>query len=389
MANPFTPSFGVTPPLLAGRTDLILDFAAALEDGPGAPGRMSLYTGARGTGKTVMLNEVEDLARQEGWRAVSETATPGFVTRLVTEQLPSLLAEIDPEGTSTRLTGISAPMGLGGASWQSTATHQLSPALRTQLTMACDLLASTGTGLLLTLDEIHHHQVAELRELASALQHLVREGREIAFAGAGLPSSVSTVLNDDVLTFLRRADRHSLGRVPLEEVATAIREPIEHGGREIGEPAARRAAGATGGYPFLIQLVGYHIWRQQPRRKEIASSDVDAGIVAARRRLGALVHEPAIADLSGVARTFLIAMAHDDGPSKISDIADRLNVDSNYASQYRLRLIATELIEPAGHGRVDFTMPYLRDYLREHAALEVQRRLPDAGTGSGPGSGTG
>jgi Mn-dependent DtxR family transcriptional regulator len=88
------------------------------------------------------------------------------------------------------------------------------------------------------------------------------------------------------------------------------------------------------------------------------------------------VHEPAIADLPGVARTFLLAMAHDDGPSKMSDIAARLKVDANYASQYRLRLIATELIEPVGHGRVGFTMPYLRDYLREHAALDAQRELP-------------
>jgi hypothetical protein len=388
MANPFTPSFGVTPPLLVGRADLIDDFGAAVEDGPGSPGRMTLYTGARGTGKTVMLNEAENLASKHGWRVIAETATPGFVARLVNEHLPSLLAEIDPEGTTGRLTGLSAPMGLGGATWQPSERHQPSPALRTQLTSACDLLASTGTGVLLTLDEIHHHQVAELREFASVLQHLVREGREIAFAGAGLPSSVSAVLNDDVLTFLRRADRHSLGRVSLEEVSTAIRKPIEREGREIADAEAGRAAHATGGYPFLIQLVGYHIWRQQPRRREIAASDVDTGIVAARRRLGSLVHEPAIADLSGVARTFLLAMAHDHGPSRMSDIAARLNVDSNYASQYRLRLIATELIEPAGHGRVDFTMPYLRDYLREHAALDAQREPPSGGTEGVLGSGT-
>lgn len=64
---------------------------------------------------------------------------------------------------------------------------------------------------------------------------------------------------------------------------------------------------------------------------------------------------------------------HDDGPSNMSDIAERLRVDSNFASQYRLRLIAAELIEPAGHGKVDFTMPYLRDYLRDHATLDSYR----------------
>lgn len=192
------------------------------------------------------------------------------------------------------------------------------------------------------------------------------------FAGAGLPSAVSAVLNDDVLTFLRRADHRSLGRVSLDEVSIAIQKPIERTGRKISDGLARRVAEATSGYPFLIQLVGYHIWRQQPRHKVVSADDVDVGVVAARRRLGSLVHEPAISDLSGVARTFLLAMAHDDGPSRMGDIAARLDVDGNYASQYRLRLIATELIEPAGHRRVDYSMRYLR----EHAALDAQRELP-------------
>ena len=40
--------------------------------------------------------------------------------------------------------------------------------------------------------------------------------------------------------------------------------------------------------------------------------------------------------------------------------------NTNYASQYRLRLIAAGLIRPAGHGLVDFTLPHLREWLREH-----------------------
>ncbi len=41
---------------------------------------------------------------------------------------------------------------------------------------------------------------------------------------------------------------------------------------------------------------------------------------------------------------FLLAMAHDDGLAKMADIQRRLRVDVNYASQYRLRLIAAELV---------------------------------------------
>ncbi len=67
MPNPFHPGFGVSPPLLVGRDSLIAEFGEALEDGPGSAGRATLYTGARGSGKTVMLNAVEDRARSAGW----------------------------------------------------------------------------------------------------------------------------------------------------------------------------------------------------------------------------------------------------------------------------------------------------------------------------------
>ena len=86
---------------------------------------------------------------------------------------------------------------------------------------------------------------------------------------------------------------------------------------------------------------------------------------------GALIHEPALSAASEVDKSFLLAMAHDDGPSKMADIQRRLDADVNYASQYRLRLIAAELIHSTRHGYVDFALPYLREYLREHAAADV------------------
>lgn len=81
MPNPFHASFGVSPPLLVGRDGVLEDFVEALEDGPGSAGRATLYTGARGAGKTVMLNAVEDRAHEHGWLVISETATPKFIQR--------------------------------------------------------------------------------------------------------------------------------------------------------------------------------------------------------------------------------------------------------------------------------------------------------------------
>jgi hypothetical protein len=139
-------------------------------------------------------------------------------------------------------------------------------------------------------------------------------------------------------------------------------------------PRLQAATNGTGGYPFLIQLIGYWMCKIADTDTGAAGGAVidetvaAAGVQAARRRLGSLIHEPALRDLSQVDRTFLAAMAVDDLPSRMADIAARLDADANYASQYRRRLIAADMIHPTGHGQVDFTLPYLRDYLREHAA---------------------
>lgn len=375
MRNPFTPGFGNSPPVLAGREDILAQFADALDDGPGSMGRATLYTGARGTGKTVMLNEVGSIAAERGWVVVHETATPRFVTRLVTQHLPTLLAEHDPKATRSKLTGLTAPLGIGGITWDSSNAHVVAAGLRNQLELLCDLLAGHDTGLLITLDEIHHRQTGELRDFFTALQHLIRDGREIAFAAAGLPSEVSDLLSDEVLTFLRRADRHVLGAVGAGEVERTLRETVEAAGRSIGPVACARAAAATGGYPFLIQLVGHHIWRQHPDVAEITVDDVDTAIPAALRRMGALVHEQALKDLSHVDRSFLVAMATDDGPSKMSDIAARMGVDAKYAGVYRQRLLDAQMIESPERGMVAFALPYMRDYLRNRGHGTERRAL--------------
>jgi hypothetical protein len=40
----------------------------------------------------------------------------------------------------------------------------------------------------------------------------------------------------------------------------------------------------------------------------------------------------------------------------------------SYISVYRQRLIDAGMITATGHGKVDFFVPELRDYLREHIA---------------------
>jgi hypothetical protein len=362
--NPFRATFGVSPPFLAGRDAVLAEFDGALADGPGASGRAMLFTGARGAGKTVLLNAVEDRARGRGWLVISETANAGFVERLTTQHLPRLLREFDPATARSRLSSVSLPMGLGGAAWERIETHVAGGGLREQIALLTDLLAPHETGLLITLDEIHRDATAELREFATTIQHGFREERQLAFIAAGLASAVSDVLNDDVLTFLRRADRHTLNAVGPQDALRALAEPIRQAGRTVSDEALEVMVEGSEGYPFLIQLVGERAWRVHSEERGISVEDARVGVVRGREQLGILVHAPALARISEVDGSFLLAMTEDEGPSKMADIQARLGVDVNYASQYRLRLIDAELIEAARRGYVRFTLPYLRDYLR-------------------------
>lgn len=84
--------------------------------------------------------------------------------------------------------------------------------------------------------------------------------------------------------------------------------------------------------------------------------------------LGETVHEPAVEDLSAVDRTFLLAMAQDTGPSRMKDICQRINRNSQYVNQYRQRLMDAGVIAESVYGYVDFTIPYLRNWLQAHQA---------------------
>ena len=81
--NPFKPTAGGEPPLLIGRGKVIRDFEKGLDNGVGAPGRIMLVTGARGTGKTVMLTVFGDRAKARRWDVIEETASAGLCERLV------------------------------------------------------------------------------------------------------------------------------------------------------------------------------------------------------------------------------------------------------------------------------------------------------------------
>ncbi|GAA4824203.1 ATP-binding protein [Tomitella cavernea] len=314
--SPFRPSFGVSPPLLAGRGGTIQAFATSLDDPTGSSLSVSLVTGHSGVGKTVLLNKLEAISRARGRLVVAETATRGLPARITADRLhpPSSGRTID---------------------------------------------------VLITIDEVHGGDIDELRTVLTTCKAAARGGPRVDVVVAGLPPAATSLAGQRALPLLRDAHRVELGMIDHDEAAVAIRVPVERAGRTISDDALAKAAAAARGYPFLIQLVGHLAWSRRPGSTTITSADVTSASVEAARLVGRMIHEPSLRRLAPPELGFLEAMAADDHPSFLCDISARTGSTPGDAEACALWLTEADLIEPAGQRRVAFALPYLRECLRD------------------------
>lgn len=368
--SPFRAGFGKSPPVLAGRDDVLDALGAALAEGTWTPERATLIEGLRGVGKTVILNAIEDRARSRGWMVVSESATVGFVDRITHDHLTRIIHRLDPPPTH-RLRGVT--IGPSRLDLEPQADPGYPVSLRSQIQRVAELNAPRG--LLITVDEVSLRAADDLARFTSEIQHAIRDDVEIAFVGAGLHHSIAELLSQPGLTFLRRAVRTPIGLLTPEDVLLALRQPIEDAGRAIDDDALDFAMRAAQGYPFMAQLVGDLAWKANPSAASISTADVREAYPKARRRMGVNIHARAMSDLSPTDRTVLAHMALTDGPSSVADLRAALGVNPQHLNVYRQRLLDAGMIRAAGRGKVDFALPYLRDYLREHAVTDAAGRL--------------
>lgn len=368
-ANPFKPTAGAEPPVLAGRKKVIDDFTDGLTEGPGAPGRLMRISGPRGSGKTVLLTELGDIAKDKGWVVVDETAGKGLVDRIterLARQLPEANASMDIDlGFVKAHAGVSS--GAGGAD------------IRTVLDEAAGRIGKKG--VLVTVDEVQDADKGEMAAISQAVQHLIREKKDVAFVFAGLTMGVADFINGEAMTFLRRAKAEQLKSIPDDDVAAAFEKTFGDSGMPIAGNALSDAVAATGGYAYMVQLVGYNVWKVARRHfvesPAVTTEDVREGSEMAMGDYVEAVIEPALSRLSKRAMSYLVEMSGSDGPSSTGCVAKSLGVPAQSLSSVRASLISKQVIEPTeARGYVDFAIPWMREYVGDHAA-ELMDRFPD------------
>lgn len=360
--NPFTPDFGTTPRLLVGRDEVLGQIGRAF--GPGFdPHRTTWLRAARGTGKTVLLNEVQDLAGLAGWAVVQEDAQ---TSRALCDRIVRRLRNEwgDKAGRRVRGVNVSTPIGGGGVEFEQ--SDDVEDELRDTLTDLLDR-PDPPSGVLITVDEIHNADREQLARFGNAVQHLKRQDRPIAAVVAGLPPTE----DDDLATFLGRCTKPDLEALSSDIVRVGLQQTAALEGGRFSGAALDLAVTVSGGYPYMLQLVGYWSWDR-----------TDDGVIDVRHVRAALARcERELSEallqlrrpLTGVEQHYLQAMAVDDGASSTREVARRLGQTDSYAGTYRRRLLDKGVLVEAGTGKVDFAVPGQRARIR--IGMELSRSI--------------
>lgn len=367
--NPFKPTAGKMPPVLVGREKVTDDFLEGLANGEGAPGRLMRITGPRGSGKTVLLSELASIAEDEGWLVVNVSGSGNLLASLSRRLMrKSLFSEIVFKAQSPL---VSIEARRGPASLDD---------FESILECATRGMTKRGKGLLVTIDEVQDASRDDIREIATAVQFMIRENQNIALVFAGITTGVLDILNGKSVTFLRRAKPEELDAIPLDEVRDSLRDTIANSGFQIEEEALTLATDATQGYAYLIQLVGYHVWRTAWLRGRkgddaivVSVDDATRGVAAARDEFKSAVLETAITGLPKTAIDFILAMSETRDVVSTSKIASMLKRTTGYLSPYRRQLISRQVIEQTAPGYVTFSIPLMKEYLAEERASILSR----------------
>jgi hypothetical protein len=309
-------------------------------------------------GKTALLIELGLLAKKHGFVPVRVSTSGSMLDELI-EGIQIEGAHLFREKKSPIKSISAGALGFSFGLTFNDVTEQRY-GFRAKLTLLCERLAEKDRGVLLLVDEVTGSS-SEMRQLATVYQHLVGDGANVAFAMAGLPSAISAVLNDDILTFLNRAKKVHLSELPLADINTYYASVFSDLGISITPTVLSRAAEATRGYPYLFQLLGYNLLLLSAGSKVITQTTLEVALNSSLMTLRSDVFQPILKPLSDVERNFLATMAKD---GRVSAIKEALGVSSAYVQAYRSKLIEAGVISSPRRGNLEFDVPYLGEYLR-------------------------
>jgi AAA ATPase domain len=379
--NPFAPGAGSRPPELAGRSAILE--AGRISCGRAVQGRSArsiMLLGLRGTGKTVLLNEIGRNAEQEDL-LVSKVESPEgeSLARLIYPEMRKVMRSLSGIQAAKQIAtrglrglrnfasvfkiemagvevGVESDPGLAD-------TGDLQYDLPDLFTLIGKAAKAAERGWLLLIDEVQYLSEADLSALIVSLHRMSQEGLPVLLVGAGLPQIAR--LAGEAKSYSERLFQYpAVGALDPAAARQAIEKPIADEGAMITTEALEVIIERTRGYPFFLQEWASVIWNNA-EGPEITFDDADRSYAETLASLDEGFFKVRIDRLTKAEVQFVKAMAQiGDGPYAMADITKRMNRTQKSLGPSRASIISKGMIYSTDHGYLDFTVPLFAEFMR-------------------------
>lgn len=381
--NPFAPGAGSPPPELVGRGDVLEEVRVLLgRVKNGRSEKSLLLNGLRGVGKTVLLNEIDRMAQDSGYKtvlieAVEDTSLPAMLAPQLRKLLFSIdrmagagdkakraLAALKSFVGSVKLSmgdvefglDIEPLLGVGDSG-------DLEIDLPDLLLSVAEAAGDRSCAVAILIDEIQYFSAKELSALVMAMHRMQQKGLPLVLVGAGLP--ILPALAGEAKSYAERLFSFPvIGALDENDANLALQEPVKKEGVHFEKDALEFIFTQTRGYPYFIQEWGYQSWNLA-ESTTITKDIVEAATIVVKKRLDANFFRVRFDRLTPKEKTYLRAMADlGDEPMKTSDIADKLEAKVNSLGMVRASLMKKGMVYSPSFGDMAFTVPLFDEFMR-------------------------
>ncbi len=389
--NPYAPGAGSPPPELAGRQTILDASRTALTRvANGRPTQSQILVGLRGVGKTVLLNQVEVFANDEGYETIfveahegktlAELLVPGLRTLLyklskienarematrALRALKSFIQSIKIKFEGVEI-GIEPELGIADSG-------DIEADLP-QLLLAVALAAHVaGRPVALLLDELQYLRSDEFSALIMAVHRINQKALPLIVIGAGLPQILGLAGNSK--SYAERLFRFpQVGALEEHDAEFAIQEPAREEDVTFTADAIKQILFETQRYPYFLQQWAYEAWNVA-RTKTIDLSDVKIASKKAIDELDQGFFKVRFDRCTPSEKRYMRALAElGEGVKRSGEIADMIGVKSQTVAPTRSALIKKGMVYSPSHGDTAFTVPLFDKFMKRVMELPKQHR---------------
>jgi hypothetical protein len=381
--NPYNPGAGTPPPELAGRDALIAQAKLAIERvRNGRPSKSFVMLGLRGVGKTVLLNEFEQIAEQLGCQtAMLETDADKPIAQQLAPLLHRILLKLDRMKKAgadlqnafsvLRAFASAFKVQLGDLEFglaTASATGDLTLDLTDLFVAIGEAAKKRDAAVVLLIDEIQYIQKGDLGALIMALHKISQRQLPVLLFGGGLPQLAK--LAGDAKSYAERLfDYPPIGPLDSKSARQAIAAPAARDKVTFKDDALDYIVEQTGGYPFFLQVWGAHCW-EAADKSPITLAHAKKASVTAVAALDESIFKVRLARLTDRQKAYARAMAEFGGePANSTDVARVLGLSASQSAPIRDELIKKGMAYSPERGLIGFTVPKFDEFMR--------RAMPD------------